>query len=236
MAVKGRPRPEAGARSKRETVLDAAVTLFLDRGFDQTSMDAVAAQAGVSKTTVYAHFGDKVELFRAVIERGASSVDFDLDQATLSSVEDPRERLTRIVAKLLEATTAPQHLALLRVLTTEAARRPELTEAMRTLGVPHVVDLVAAALLEDGRLHGYTLPDAHTYAALFVRMAAAGLQMDALLSPGPRHDSAQLTAHARWTTSLFLRALRSQDPEGLPEVPLHNASGAFPWGEPPPTD
>ncbi|WP_189147387.1 TetR/AcrR family transcriptional regulator [Streptomyces lacrimifluminis] len=236
MVVKGRPRTGAGGRGKRAAVLDAAVALFLDRGFDQTSMDVVAAEAGVSKTTVYAHFGDKVELFRAVIERGSSSLDFDLDQAMLSSVDDPQERLTHIVTKLLEATTAPQYLALVRVLTTEAARRPELTEAMRTMGVPHVVDVVAATLVEDGQRHGYVLPDPHTYAALFVRMAAAGLQMDALLSPEPRHDSARLAAHARWTTTLFLRALRSPDPVALPEAPLRNAGDAFAVFEPPRTD
>lgn len=192
-------------------------------------MDAVAAQAGVSKTTVYAHFGDKVELFRAVIERGGSSLDFDLDQAMLSSVDDPQERLTHIVTKLLEATTGPQFLALVRVMATETTRRPELTAALRTLGVPHVVDVVAATLLEDGRRHGYTLRDAHAYAAMFVRMAAASPQMDALLTPKPHLDTARLTAHARWTTTLFLRALRSRDPEVLPEAPLRTVGDIFPW-------
>lgn len=236
MTVKGRPRKATGSRGKRESVLDAAVDVFLSRGFDQTSMDAVAAQAGVSKTTVYAHFGDKVELFHAVIERGSSSLDFDLDQAMLSSVDDPQERLTHIVTKLLEATTGPQYLALIRVLATETTRRPELTEAMRALGVPHVVDVVAVTLVEDSQRHGYTLPDARAYAALFVRMAAASLQMDALLSPEPRRDSVRLTAHARWTANLFLRALRSQDPAALPETPPQSAGDIFPWVEPPHMD
>lgn len=74
MAEQGRPqRTGASGRSKRGSILDAAVELFLELGFDQTSMDAVAARAGVSKTTVYAHFGDKLELFRAVIARGGDS-------------------------------------------------------------------------------------------------------------------------------------------------------------------
>ncbi|WP_427918796.1 TetR/AcrR family transcriptional regulator [Streptomyces sp. cg40] len=235
MTVKGRPGKTTGSRGKREAVLDAAVEVFLARGFDQTSMDVVAAQAGVSKTTVYAHFGDKVELFRAVIERGSSSLDFDLDQAMLSSVDDPQERLTHIITKLLEATTAPQYLALIRVQATETTRRPELAEAMRALGVPHIVDVVAATLLEDAQQHGYTVPDVHAYAALFVRMAAAGLQMDALLSPEPCRDTARLTAHARWTTTLFLRALRSQDSAALPEAPLRAAGDVFPWTAQPET-
>jgi TetR/AcrR family transcriptional repressor of mexJK operon len=66
------PPRKSATHGKRESVLDAAVELFLSEGFDRTSMDAVAAHAGVSKTTVYAHFADKVELFRAVTERSGA--------------------------------------------------------------------------------------------------------------------------------------------------------------------
>ncbi|MEX1659520.1 TetR/AcrR family transcriptional regulator [Streptomyces pseudovenezuelae] len=219
-------RTSTGGRSKRESILDAAVELFLELGFDQTSMDAVAAQAGVSKTTVYAHFGDKLELFRAVIARGGSSLDFDLDQPALASVDDPQERLARIVLKVLQATTAPNYLAFIRVLTVEAARRPELTETLRSLGVPHVVDLVAVALREDARRHGYALPDAEAYAGLFVRMTAAGPQMDALLDLEADRDPVRFEQYARWTTTLFLRGLRAGDP---PAAPDHAISQVFPW-------
>ncbi|WP_200306179.1 TetR/AcrR family transcriptional regulator [Streptomyces adelaidensis] len=227
-----RPHTETapqGRRGKRGKILDAAVELFLGRGFDQTSMDAVAEQAGVSKTTVYAHFGDKVALFGAVIERGGASLDFDLDQTMFSSVDDPGERLAHIVTKLLEATTAPDSLAFLRVLTTETARRPELIEAVSSLGVPHVVDVTAATLREDALRHGYTLPDPDAYASLFVRMAAAGPQMDALLAPGSAADSARHEAQARWVTSLFLRALRTRGADALPAVPDALHGHVFPW-------
>jgi TetR/AcrR family transcriptional repressor of mexJK operon len=52
---------------KRQAVLDAAKTLFLTKGYANTSMDAVAAQAGVSKLTVYSHFNDKETLFSAAV-------------------------------------------------------------------------------------------------------------------------------------------------------------------------
>jgi TetR/AcrR family transcriptional repressor of mexJK operon len=59
----GRPKDLA----KRQAVLDAAKTLFLTKGYANTSMDAVAAQAGVSKLTVYSHFNDKETLFSAAV-------------------------------------------------------------------------------------------------------------------------------------------------------------------------
>lgn len=62
----GRPtREEAERRDAR--LLDVATNLFMERGFDGTSIDAVAEAAGVSKPTVYAHYHDKRDLFAAVL-------------------------------------------------------------------------------------------------------------------------------------------------------------------------
>src|SRR5437660_11880711 len=62
----GRPtRQEATRRDAR--LLDVATTLFMERGFDCTSIDAVAETAGVSKPTVYARYHDKRDLFTAVL-------------------------------------------------------------------------------------------------------------------------------------------------------------------------
>jgi len=60
----GRPKD----LEKRAAILEAAKTLFLSRGFGATSMDAVAAGAGVSKLTVYNHFSDKDTLFLEAVK------------------------------------------------------------------------------------------------------------------------------------------------------------------------
>ena len=59
----GRPKD----MEKRAAILAAAKALFISNAFGGTSMDAIAADAGVSKLTVYSHFGDKDNLFREVI-------------------------------------------------------------------------------------------------------------------------------------------------------------------------
>ncbi|WP_189147318.1 TetR/AcrR family transcriptional regulator [Streptomyces lacrimifluminis] len=225
------PRGTA-SQGKREAVLDAAVELFLAGGFDGTSMDAVAARAGVAKTTVYAHFGDKTELFHAATERGGASVDLDLDKVVLAAADDPEQQLTQIVFKVLEATTAPQFLAFLRVMVTEAVRRPELTGVVRSLGVPHIVELVARALRADARRHDYVLPDPDAYAGLFIGMASSALHIDALVDVGRSRDTAFLQAHAELTTSIFLRALRNGDAGNLPDAPAVARTGPAPRCEP----
>lgn len=64
------PRPAPGRPkdpAKRAAILEAAQSMFLEHGFQGVSMDEIAARAGVSKLTVYSHFGDKGALFAAVI-------------------------------------------------------------------------------------------------------------------------------------------------------------------------
>ncbi|MBS1166636.1 MAG: TetR/AcrR family transcriptional regulator, partial [Proteobacteria bacterium] len=55
-----------GARTV-ERIFEAARRLFLSRGFSETSMEAIAQEAGVSKATLYSHYGSRDELFAAVI-------------------------------------------------------------------------------------------------------------------------------------------------------------------------
>ena len=55
------------AQAKRRQITDAARALFLSQGFARTSMDAVTAEAGVSKQTLYAYFASKDELLIAVV-------------------------------------------------------------------------------------------------------------------------------------------------------------------------
>ncbi len=78
-ASPGRPKD----LGKRAAVLEAAKRMFVAHGFDGVSMDQIAAEAGVSKLTVYSHFGDKESLFaeavRAHCEQGMPSSLFECD-------------------------------------------------------------------------------------------------------------------------------------------------------------
>src|SRR5262249_9869808 len=62
------PRPRMAAADRRAAILDAARFAFADRGFHQTSLDAVAERAGISKALLYEHFASKRELFGAMLE------------------------------------------------------------------------------------------------------------------------------------------------------------------------
>ncbi|MFC7649955.1 TetR/AcrR family transcriptional regulator [Streptosporangium lutulentum] len=64
--------PLRGRASKRQAILDGALTVFARDGYTRASIDAISAEAGVSTRTIYNHFTDKAELFLTVIQESAT--------------------------------------------------------------------------------------------------------------------------------------------------------------------
>lgn len=119
--TKVQTRPKHSA--KREAILDAAQVLFLSEGYAATSMDAVAASAGVSKATIYAHFEGKEELFAAIMRRRCEA-HFVFSPPGEDS--DAARTFTTYAERLLRLLTTPEALALYRVVVAESHRSPEL--------------------------------------------------------------------------------------------------------------
>jgi TetR/AcrR family transcriptional repressor of mexJK operon len=124
---------EAGGRSalKRQAIIDAATALFLRNGYLGTSMDEVAAQAAVSKQTVYKNFADKEGLFNQIIARVTESVGGFASEVTqvLDRTTDLPTDLTAIGRQYLRMVLRSEVLALRRLIVGEAARFPELAAA-----------------------------------------------------------------------------------------------------------
>ena len=94
------PRKRAahlGPERRRPQVLDAALKLFLERGYEGTSMDAIARAAGVTKPVVYACFPGKDELFRALLRREEERILTEIQTAfDGSDLSDPEGTLIEI--------------------------------------------------------------------------------------------------------------------------------------------
>jgi AcrR family transcriptional regulator len=87
-------------KERREQLLDVGRALFADKGFDGTSIEEIAAKAGVSKPVVYEHFGGKEGIYAVVVDREVRRL---LDRITASLVGDhPRELLEQAAGALLE--------------------------------------------------------------------------------------------------------------------------------------
>jgi AcrR family transcriptional regulator len=93
-----------GPERRRPEVLDAALELFLEHGYDGTSMQAVADQAGVTKPVVYACFPGKDELFRALLAREEQRILAEIQSAFADAdLSDPEITLTEGFTGFLRA-------------------------------------------------------------------------------------------------------------------------------------
>lgn len=214
---------------KRIAILDAATQVFLVNGYDQSSMEAVARQAEVSKTTVYAHFGDKYGLLQAVAERAVTLLDLNLDQIILDKVSPPEDKLVRVLVTLIETQTSHASLAFLRTMLSGSGRHPELARVLGDRGEPHVLAVLAGILAEDAARQGYRLRNPSALAALFMRMAAGGLQVDALMDIEFRPTRRFIEQHARWVTAVFLEGIRGGDGRAGESPLAPQEDYAHPW-------
>lgn len=151
----GRPKDLA----KREAILDAAKRLFVQMGFDAVSMDQIAAGAGVSKLTVYSHFGDKESLFAAAVESHCEQ------GMPASLLEDRpqmpvRERLMEIGTAFYAMIASPEAIAGHRVLCSPQLANTHLPQLFWDSGPRRVQDRFATLLAARAAAGELDVPDA----------------------------------------------------------------------------
>lgn len=117
----GRPSRHEAERLHKK-ILDAAEKLFLSKGFGDTGIEAIAAQAGTSKKTIYARFGSKEALFIAVDERILTKP----ARQPVPVAGSFKEQLIAMSLAMLSRLLEPKMVRIYSIITGEAARFPEL--------------------------------------------------------------------------------------------------------------
>src|ERR1700739_170347 len=87
---RGRGRAAGGSGPKGEVISAAALRLFLRDGYERTSVDAIAAEAGVSKRTIYNRYGDKENLFLSVLRETYAAMMATLTEIAQEHLGDTR--------------------------------------------------------------------------------------------------------------------------------------------------
>ena len=196
-------------------LLDAAAALFVEKGYAGTSLSDVLRLAGGSRTTLYAHFGDKDGLFRAMMEEHCARVldgmapdALALDTPAGSDLEqtaDPEERLVRIALHIMHALTEPRTTAILRTLISEGARVPDLVETFVRVGPERTRERIAGCLRELAEAGRIRIADADMAAQAFCGMVTGNLLMERLILPDRPVDMPAVEAYVRAGVHLFLR-------------------------------
>lgn len=156
-----KPGQTAGAAgdwraARRQRLLDAAHSVFLRDGYRGATMERVAEEAGVSKQTLYNNFGDKEELFTALLERKSET---DLADAIARAIEtadgDPQRAMRRAAEAVVRRGLDPEFVGLHRIIVELAAESPDVKRRVHERVFLKSVGALTAALergMENGTL------------------------------------------------------------------------------------
>ena len=194
---------------REQQMLDAAVQMFSANGYHETSMDAIAAAAQISKPMLYLYYGSKEELFGACLNRELGRF-IDAVRSDIDLKQSPRELLRSTIGSVLHYIDANR--ASWIVLYTQATSSQAFAHTVRE-GREKIIDLVAR-LLEAGTRNPEPHSDLHMIA---VALVGAGEAVAARVSVG----DADVDEAAELLINLFWRGLKGapadKDPEKDPE-------------------
>jgi TetR/AcrR family transcriptional repressor of mexJK operon len=139
---------ESRSARKHRAIMEAATTVFLQKGYLGTSMDEVAALATVSKQTVYKHFADKEQLFAEIIRSTLDRAERLVDEVSsaLHDIDDVEKGLGELARRFLTVLMEPEFLRLRRLVIGEAGRFPELGHTWYERGFERVLATLGASL------------------------------------------------------------------------------------------
>jgi TetR/AcrR family transcriptional repressor of mexJK operon len=188
--------------------MQAATSLFLSRGYDGTSMDDVAALAGVSKPTVYKHFADKQQLFAHIVlattDQAVTLV--QLVTETFANTSDVQHSLRELARQFIVALMEPDVLRLRRLVIATADRFPDIGRAWYEQGFERALEALAGSfelLAAQGLLE---LDDPLVAANHYVGLLLWIPVNRAMFSGSSSAPRAELEGYADTAVDAFLRA------------------------------
>lgn len=201
----GRPKD----LQKRAAILDSAKNLFGERGYGGTSMDAVAGQAGVSKLTVYSHFGDKAALFRAAVRARCSEL-FPDNLYLADEYDNVEQALRTIALHHARLSTSRDSIGIYRAVSGgRSDKRRQLGRLIWEEGPNRVHELIRGFLQRqqcEGRLD---IDDCDVAATQFMALLKGDLHLRRMLCCDGIDEAVferQVEANAAAAVTMFLRA------------------------------
>ena len=194
--------PKAKVLARTRTVITAAARdQFLRLGFERTTMEGVAAAAGIGLMTLYRHFRAKPALFATVMEAECGMVDLVPDPEALWS-RPPEEALRLFGVAVVTVMASPRLIALRRVVIAEAERFPALGRAWQETAPGRGQEYVRRYVADRMRAEELRAGDPDAFAAAY--MALLDRLPVRVLTGLPAPDDDAITAEAADVTELMM--------------------------------
>lgn len=202
---------ESRTVSKHRKIAQAATEVFVQKGYSTSSVDEIALRAGVSKQTVYMHFGSKENLFLAVTAAATDAITEELAaqlDASRGGSQDFTAELQAFASTLARLVLRPEIMALRRLVMTEVVRFPELGRTWYAHGPGRVFEQLSPRfkeLTEDGHL---AIEDPDLAAEQFNWLVLAGPQNKMIFGAVDRFTESEIDRIAAAAVKVFLAAYR----------------------------
>lgn len=188
---------------KRDAIVRAASRLFLGSGYGETSMDAIAADAEVSKRTVYSYFPGKDALFEAVMTDLCES---ETGMPHCDLPDGPADEILREVGRgFLKTISSDIVITIFRIAASESARFPELGETFFRAGPRRSITTLANYLRSRDAAGELSVPDPELAATHFLGLVKSDCFMRLVLGVGPKPDDAEVEHVVSAAVRVFLR-------------------------------
>ena len=199
------PTPNARAERRRTALLDAARTVFVERGYAEATLDDVIARAGGSRATLYKQFGGKEGLFAAVIGEICAGMVAPLADARAH--RPPEDALLAFGRSFMASLMAPDSLALYRAVIGNAQQVPGLATAVYRSGPIVAAERLAAFLRQWQGLGLIDLADPDLAARHFLEMVKGDLHFRALVGVD-RPSQQEIVSCVKSAVELFMASAR----------------------------
>ena len=197
----GRPKDLA----KRQAILEAAKNLFVRNGYANTSMDAVATEAGVSKLTVYNHFNDKETLFSAAVvarcEEQIPELFFSLNSSM--SIETVLLNIGRGFNTL---ANSPESIELHRLMVTMGSQGPNLSKIFFEAGPQRLLMEMERVLVRIEQSGALRFSSAKIAAEHFFSLLKGACNFRLMIGLCDELDPVIEEQHVQDVVRLFMRA------------------------------
>ncbi|HEX4375535.1 MAG TPA: TetR/AcrR family transcriptional regulator, partial [Steroidobacteraceae bacterium] len=191
-----------------EELLDKALDLFLDHGFERTTIDAITASAGMAKRTVYLRYADKAALFKAALRRAIEEWIVPIERLRAVETEDLEVTLLAVGQILVSNIMSPAGLRLMRITNAESSRMPEIGVYTYQNGTGRTIDYLADLFRRRVELP-YQLEDPQEAAVAFLYLVVSG--PPTMTAWGMKVDPSDIDRHTRYCVHLFLHGLLRRD-------------------------
>jgi AcrR family transcriptional regulator len=182
--------------------------MFLQNGFDGTTLEAVTAAAGIAKRTVYLRYGDKKTLFQAAVKRAIDQWIVPIESLRAVETDDLHETLLAVGKVLVDNMLSSAGLQLLRITNAESGSMPDMGEYFIHEGSDRTIEYLADLFCRHLGKDDDEFAEAFDAAEAFLHLVVGGPANQSAW--GMVKDKEAIDRRVVYSVGLFLSGLRAR--------------------------